>query len=135
VMHRDGGVDQVAAKCPKASQDAILAASSRPRRTPKSRPVSGSPSRAIAEARSLVAGGRGMDAFPCCTDETQRPGMQARRSTRRSSRAGQMFTTVQCVEQLTVSVGRGDPVPAMRLAEAMPAPQGSPPAPVFANRQ
>ena len=71
-----------------------------------------------------------MDAFPCCTDETQRPGMQARRSTRRSSRAGQMFTTVQCVDQLTVSVGRGNPVPAMRLAEAKPARQGTPPAPV-----
>jgi hypothetical protein len=66
VMHRDGGVDQVAAKGPKANQDAIFICTRKPRvpdRTPKSRPVSGSRSRAIAEARSLVAGGRGMDAF------------------------------------------------------------------------
>ena len=39
---------------------------------------------------------------------TRRPGVQARCSTRQSSRAGQMFTTVQCGEQFTVSVAARD---------------------------
>jgi hypothetical protein len=86
VMHRDGGVDQVAAKGPKASKDSIFISARKPRvadhvgdrdRRELSRLAHG----ASGEARSPVTGGKGMAAFPCCTDrETRRPGMQARRS-------------------------------------------------------
>ena len=75
------------------------AANSRPRRTPRSPRAFGFVHGASAEAKLPVADGTGMAAFPCCIDETRRPGMQARRSTRRSSRAGQLCTTVRRGEQ------------------------------------
>ena len=85
VMHRDGRVNQVAAKSPKASEDSILIRTRKPRVADhvghqNRRELSGLAHGASAEARSPVAGGLGMAAFPCCTDETRRPGMQARRS-------------------------------------------------------
>jgi hypothetical protein len=40
-----------------------------------------------------------MAAFPCCTDETRRPGMQARRFGDQPSRVVRMCTTGQPVEQ------------------------------------
>jgi hypothetical protein len=41
----------------------------------------------------------GMAAFPCCTDETRRPGMQAPAFGDQPSRANHMCTTVECGEQ------------------------------------
>src|SRR4029077_16981948 len=48
---------------------------------------------ASAEGRSPVAGGKGMAAIPCCTDETRRPGMQARRS------VASLAALAKCVRQ------------------------------------
>ena len=73
MMHRDGGVDQVAAKGPKASEDSIFVRTRKPRVADDvghqdRRELSGLAHGASAEAKSPVAGGKGMAAFPCCTD-------------------------------------------------------------------
>ena len=73
VMHRDGRVDQVAAKGPKASEDSIFIRTRKPRVADDvghqdRRELSGLAHGASAEAKSPVAGGMGMAAFPCCTD-------------------------------------------------------------------
>ena len=73
VMHRDGRVDQVAAKGPKASEDSIFIRTRKPRVADDvghqdRRELSGLAHGASAEAKSPVAGGLGMAAFPCCTD-------------------------------------------------------------------
>ena len=85
VVHGDGRIDQVAAKRPKPRQNPILVGAGKPRIADDvghqdRGQFSGLAHGASAEARSPVAGGLGMAAFPCCTDETRRPGMQARRS-------------------------------------------------------
>ena len=73
VMHRDGRVDQVAAKRPKAREDSILIRTRKPRVADHvghqdRRELSGLAHGASAEAELPVAGGKGMAAFPCCTD-------------------------------------------------------------------
>ena len=73
VMHRDGRIDQVAAKRPKASEDPVFIRTRKPRVADDvghqdRRELSGLAHGASAEAKSPVAGGMGMAAFPCCTD-------------------------------------------------------------------
>ena len=73
VMHCDGRVDQVAAEGPKAREDSIFIRTRQPRVADHvgdqdRRELSSLAHGASAKARSLVAGGLGMAAFPCCTD-------------------------------------------------------------------
>jgi hypothetical protein len=82
----DGRIDQVAAKGPKASKDSIFIRTSKPRVADHvgdqdRRELSGFAHGASAEAESPVAGGKGMAAFPCCTEERRggrecRPGVR-----------------------------------------------------------
>jgi hypothetical protein len=86
VMHRDGGVDQVAAKGPKASEDSIFIRTRKPRIADDvgdqdRRELSSLAHGASAEVRSPVAGSMGMAARPCCTDRRRgdracRPGIR-----------------------------------------------------------
>jgi hypothetical protein len=48
-----------------------------------------------------------MAAFPCCTDETRRPGMQARRSVASLAALTRCVTPVQRREQRTEGVADG----------------------------
>ena len=104
VMHCDGRVEQVAAKGPKAGEDSILVRTRKPRVADNvghqdRHELSALAHGASAEARSPVAGGKSMAAFPCCTDETRRPGMQAWRSVASLAALNRLCTTVQCGEQ------------------------------------
>ena len=73
MMDGDRGVDQVAAKRSEPSEDAIFVRPGEPAvtddvRHEDRRELSGLAHCASAEAKSPVAGGMGMAAFPCCTD-------------------------------------------------------------------
>ena len=104
VVHGDGRIDQVASERPQPRQNPVLvgsgqAANSRPRRTPRSRPVFGSrPRRYAAATLSAVSGrpgkvsgghrkdargmsiiGLSMAALPCCAEEDVEAGSAALR--------------------------------------------------------
>ena len=111
MVHGDGRIDQVASERPQPRQNPVLVGSSKPRIADDAghqdrRELSSLAHSASAEAGSPIAGGMGMAAFPCCTDDTRRPEMQARCSTRRSSLANQMCTTVDWREQRRFLVER-----------------------------
>ena len=86
VMRGDGGIDEIATEAPQTREGPILV---RPRK-PRVADDVGDQDRgqfpglahgASAEARSPVAGGMGMAAFPCCTDRRRggrecRPGIR-----------------------------------------------------------
>jgi hypothetical protein len=85
MMHRDGRVDQIAPKGPKPCEDAIFVCASKPGVADDVSDQDRSEFPGLGHGIGAVApgspvGGFGMAAFPCCTDETRRPGMQARRS-------------------------------------------------------
>jgi hypothetical protein len=72
-MERDGRIDQVAPKGPKAGEDSILIRASKPRIADHvghqdRRELSSLAHGASAEARSPVTSGMGMAALPCCTE-------------------------------------------------------------------
>src|SRR6516165_399246 len=73
MMHGDGRVDQVAPKGPKPCEDTIFIRASKPGVADDvghqdRREFPGLAHGTSAEVRSPVARGKGMAAFPCCTD-------------------------------------------------------------------
>ena len=130
VMHRDGRVDQVAAKGPKAGEDSILIRTRKPRVADDvghqdRREFPGLAHGASAEARSPVAGGLGMAALPCCTEEDVEAGVQPRVSTGRSIHAVPSITPSPRGGRLTPSdaasalktVDRGRAAAALGMSE------------------
>ena len=85
MVDREGRIDQVAAERPQPRQNPVLVGSGKPRIADdvghQDRcEFPGLAHGANAEVASSPVSGVIMAALPCCTDETRRPGMQARRS-------------------------------------------------------
>jgi hypothetical protein len=85
MVHNVQGINEIAADRPKPRQGTIFISAGKPAVTDHvshqdRRYFPGLAHGASAEARSPVAFGLGMAAFPCCTDDARRPGMQARLS-------------------------------------------------------